>query len=267
MLTVPHLKYGCLVVMCHHACMNSFFPCNADPYLRILHIYCTRRRPSIHLLLRWLWYRLAWLLQRPKLTALVAATHYLWALVQCAVDRGRGVTQGRCDRHAAHGAPPADSSTRADATPKCRFAQPVVDATWAAVRKRCANDAPPPATSLVAKMLDARHRGKEQQGRPLRDMEICAQAFTLLLGGYETTSTATALALFLLAQRPDAQARVAAEAAAVGLGAGLPGFDQLVNGMPWTTAVVKETLRLYPVGTPLVALVGIMHGYVYVCIC
>lgn len=107
-------------------------------------------------------------------------------------------------------------------------------------------------------MLAARHRGVEEQGRPLRDMEICAQAFTLLLGGYETTSTATSLALFLLARHPEAQAQVVAEAEAAGLGAGLPGFDTLVNGLPWTTAVVKETLRLFPVGTPLVALVRVV---------
>lgn len=186
--------------------------------------------------LRWLWYRLAWLLQRPKLTALVRATHYLWALVQCSVERGRQHDQ-------------------LSAVPTCAFAQPVVDKTWAAVRQQYAASPPPPETSLVAKMLAARHRGAQEQGRPLRDMEICAQAFTLLLGGYETTSTATALALFLLARHPEAQARVVAEAHAAGFGLALPGFDRLVTGMPWTTAVVKETLRLFPVGTPLVALV------------
>ncbi len=273
-----------------------------------------------------LWYRIAWLVQRPKLTALVAATHYLWALVQCVVNSTRDATNTHSTPcTTAHTGPtPATQNTpttRSDSPsiPTCAFAQPVVTATWQHVQQQYTTIPPPPPTSIIAKMLTARHK---KIGRALTDMEICANAFTFLLGGYETTSTSVALALHLLAGHPEIQEQVAKEAllfveggleggsSGEGLGGaggvlqqqhgdgehmGVKGtsgsgqqqqnnavhndntmhnnntthnghatqkpsvsslsLEQLQTGFPWATAVVKETLRLYPVGTPLVALV------------
>lgn len=74
--------------------------------------------------------------------------------------------------------------------------------------------------------------------RALRD-----EAATLFLAGHETTATTLAWCFYLLDRVPTVAARVRAEAAA--LGGRAPGFDDLA-ALPWTRAVVEETLRLYP---------------------
>jgi len=73
--------------------------------------------------------------------------------------------------------------------------------------------------------------------RALRD-----EAATLFLAGHETTATTLAWCFYLLDQVPEAAARVRAEAMALG---GTPGIEDLA-ALPFTRAVVEETLRLYP---------------------
>lgn len=70
------------------------------------------------------------------------------------------------------------------------------------------------------------------------------EAITLFLAGHETTANVMAWAWFLLAGAPAAEARLHAELDAV-LGGRAPGFEDLPR-LPWTRAVVEETLRLYP---------------------
>ncbi|KXZ54780.1 hypothetical protein GPECTOR_4g850 [Gonium pectorale] len=65
---------------------------------------------------------------------------------------------------------------------------------------------------------------------------VIAQGFSFLAAGFETTSSALSIALYLLATHHEAAARLRAE----------------VEGLPYTDAVVKETLRLHPGGTFLV---------------
>ena len=80
--------------------------------------------------------------------------------------------------------------------------------------------------------------------RTLADAEIRDEAITLMLAGHETTAQALTWAWYLLARNPPARAALAAELAAV-LGARpleTADFDRL----PYTQAVFRETLRLYP---------------------
>ena len=72
--------------------------------------------------------------------------------------------------------------------------------------------------------------------------QIRDEALTLFLAGHETTAIALTFALYLLALHPEADARAAAELAAL---RGPAGFEDLPR-LPFLDAVVKEALRLYP---------------------
>jgi cytochrome P450 len=77
-------------------------------------------------------------------------------------------------------------------------------------------------------------RARDENGTPMTDSHLRDELMTLLVAGHETTATALAWAIERLARHPQAQDRLAAEAA---------------NGDAdaYVDAVVKETLRLRPV--------------------
>lgn len=70
------------------------------------------------------------------------------------------------------------------------------------------------------------------------------EAVTLFLAGHETTANVMAWAWYLLSQEPAAAARLRAEARAA-LAGRAAGHADLAR-LPFTRAVVEETLRLYP---------------------
>jgi unspecific monooxygenase len=76
------------------------------------------------------------------------------------------------------------------------------------------------------------------------------QIATLITAGHETTGAALFWALYVLADAPEIQERLAAEAAPLDLGP-----DSAADALPklvYTRAVVSETLRLYPPAFTLV---------------
>lgn len=74
--------------------------------------------------------------------------------------------------------------------------------------------------------------------------ELRDDVITLILGAQETTAMGLAMTLDLLARHPEAYDRVIAEVEAAQLGDGL-GFEDL-RALPYTEAVAREALRLYP---------------------
>ncbi|WGH78764.1 cytochrome P450 [Jannaschia ovalis] len=72
--------------------------------------------------------------------------------------------------------------------------------------------------------------------------EMVDQVAIFFLAGHETSASALAWALYLLATHPDAQDRVAAEAARDWDGMAIGDLSRL----PFTRDVFRETLRLYP---------------------
>ena len=81
-------------------------------------------------------------------------------------------------------------------------------------------------------------------GRRLTDTEIRDEAITLMLAGHETTAQGLTWAWYLLAQNPHVADALQAELAAV-LG-GRPVETADYDRLPYTQAVFREALRLYP---------------------
>ena len=79
-------------------------------------------------------------------------------------------------------------------------------------------------------------------GQGFQTIEMVDQVAIFFLAGHETSASALAWALYLLATHPNAQARVAAEAATL---PDQPDFAALAR-LKFTRDVFRETLRLYP---------------------
>lgn len=93
-------------------------------------------------------------------------------------------------------------------------------------------------TSLLAMMVEA-YEGEGDARKLLRD-----EAQTFMLAGHETTALALTWAFLLLSAHPEVERRLVAELDEH-LG-GRPATSADVAVLPYTQAVVKETLRLYP---------------------
>jgi cytochrome P450 family 135 len=84
-----------------------------------------------------------------------------------------------------------------------------------------------------ADVLSLLMRARDEDGRPMSDLELRDELMTMLAAGHETTATGLAFAFDLLLRRPDVIGRLREEAAT--------GEDAYLD------AVVKETLRVRPV--------------------
>jgi cytochrome P450 len=104
-----------------------------------------------------------------------------------------------------------------------------------------ARDAPPEHPGLLDHLLSLRG---EDDGRLLTDAEIRDEAITLMLAGHETTAQALTWTWRLLAANPAVEAALHEELSRV-LG-GRPPQVADVDRLPYTTAVFREALRLYP---------------------
>ncbi len=115
--------------------------------------------------------------------------------------------------------------------------------------------------ALVGAILDVRSRQPEVDGpRDLFDMlraardpetgegftraQLCDQVATMILAGHETTALTLFWSMALLAQAPDWQDRIAAEATAADLSP--DAAAAALDALPVTRAVISEALRLYP---------------------
>lgn len=93
----------------------------------------------------------------------------------------------------------------------------------------------------LASLLVAARDGDDH----LSDDEVREQILIFLLAGHETTSMSLTFAFHLLGRHPDIQQKVRDEVREV-LGDDRPTAAQLINELPYTTAVLKEAMRLYP---------------------
>ncbi|HEY6567900.1 MAG TPA: cytochrome P450, partial [Actinomycetota bacterium] len=84
----------------------------------------------------------------------------------------------------------------------------------------------------------------QEDGEGMSDRQVHDEALTLFLAGHETTSNALTWTLWFLARHPEADARLHAELDGV-LDAREPTTADLPH-LPFTTAVLSESLRLRP---------------------
>lgn len=83
----------------------------------------------------------------------------------------------------------------------------------------------------------------EGDGGGMTDVQLRDEAMTLLLAGHETTANALAWTWFLLSRNPEAEAKVHDEVDAL-VGA-VPTAADLAR-LPYTRAVIAESMRVYP---------------------
>jgi cytochrome P450 len=93
-------------------------------------------------------------------------------------------------------------------------------------------------------MLLAAEDAENPQKR-LSDTEVRDQAMTLFLAGHETTANALAWTWTLLTKHEKARATMKAEIDAVLGAARAPGLEDVAR-LPFTTAVLSESMRLFP---------------------
>ncbi|HEY2510524.1 MAG TPA: cytochrome P450 [Polyangiaceae bacterium] len=94
---------------------------------------------------------------------------------------------------------------------------------------------------LLSLLLAAR----DEDGSRMDDEQVRDEAMTLFLAGHETTAAALAWAIHLLALNPEARARAEEETAPFAK-RGTPLTLEDLRALPYTLAVLKETMRLYP---------------------
>src|ERR1700691_2847862 len=83
----------------------------------------------------------------------------------------------------------------------------------------------------------------EETGTAMTSKQLRDEAATLVIAGSETTGNTIAWACYLIAQHPQIQERLQAEADLV-LAGGEASYETLAR-LPFTRAVITEALRLY----------------------
>ena len=102
-----------------------------------------------------------------------------------------------------------------------------------------------PAEDAARDLFDLLKAARDPDtGLGLSPDQLRDQVATMILAGHETTALAIFWSAFLAAAAPAAQARIAAEVRGLDLGPASAGAA--LQRLPFTRAVVSETLRLYP---------------------
>ena len=93
---------------------------------------------------------------------------------------------------------------------------------------------------LLSRLLVAQH----EDGTRMSDLQLRDEAMTLYLAGHETTALTLAWSWYLLSQNPNVENELVSEWQHVLAGA-TSTADQL-HRLPYTAAVIAESMRLYP---------------------
>ncbi len=117
-------------------------------------------------------------------------------------------------------------------------------AAVAAATAAAASEADSPADDERQDLLDLLLTARPEDGSHLTDTEISDELSTFMLAGHETSAVTLSWALALLSAYPAARDQVEQEVDAV-LGGREPEAAD-ADKLPWTTAVIAETMRLFP---------------------
>lgn len=105
-------------------------------------------------------------------------------------------------------------------------------------RRRMTSERP---NDLLTMLMEARD---EETGETMTDRQLRDEIITIFLAGHETTANALAWTFYVLSLHPGVAQRVATELSDV-LGSRLPEAADM-SKLVYTTAVLKESMRLYP---------------------
>jgi cytochrome P450 len=105
--------------------------------------------------------------------------------------------------------------------------------------RRAASDGD--ADDILSMLLGA----QDEDGIGFETEEIRDQLMHLLFGGHDTTSSTLSFLVYELSRHPDVMARVVDEQDRI-LEGRTPTVEELLNGLPYLSMVIDETLRLYP---------------------
>jgi cytochrome P450 len=95
---------------------------------------------------------------------------------------------------------------------------------------------------LLSMLLSA--RDTEGDGSRMTDLQLRDETLTILLAGHETTANALSWTFYLLAQHPQVEATLRAELVATLGDRSMTAAD--ATRLPYTRAVLAESMRLYP---------------------
>lgn len=93
-------------------------------------------------------------------------------------------------------------------------------------------------------LLDMLLAARDEAGAPMAEQQVRDELMTFMLAGHETTANALSWTFMLLSQHPDARKCVEDEVDEVLSGRAATAED--VGKLEWTTAVISESMRLYP---------------------
>eukprot|EP00775_Hariotina_reticulata_P011712 gene11712-11857_t len=109
------------------------------------------------------------------------------------------------------------------------------------------SDGQPEETGVTSASLT--HNRKKKKEVPWTDMQVVAQSNEFILAGFETTANTLAFCVYNIAAHPLVQRRLLQEIDALGRHRKITHPDLAL--FPYTEAVVRETLRLFPPATIL----------------
>ena len=84
---------------------------------------------------------------------------------------------------------------------------------------------------------------KDEQGQGMTDEELHDELITLLFAGHETTASALSWIFYWIHYLPEVQTKLRSELDLLGDNID----DREINNLPYLSAVISETLRIYPV--------------------
>lgn len=119
-----------------------------------------------------------------------------------------------------------------------RQRQKMDELIYAEINERRSN-LDPSGTDILSLMMAAR----DEDGKPMTDVELRDELMTLLVAGHETTATSLAWAFYWIHHQPQVKEKLLQELDNLGEN---PKANDILK-LPYLNAVCQETLRIYPV--------------------
>ncbi|NEO42371.1 MAG: cytochrome P450 [Moorea sp. SIOASIH] len=118
-----------------------------------------------------------------------------------------------------------------------RLRQQVDEIIYAEIKRRRDNPA-----LLGEDILSLMIKARDEQGEPIKDVELRDDLMILLIGGHETTSMSITWALYWIHRLPKVYQKLMAELDTLGDNPD----SSAITKLPYLNAVCHETLRIYP---------------------